>query len=117
MFSQEIHSTYKYKKVKDKVKVSTNLKWDFYELDSLVLFKNKTFYHKKVYHFHEFKYSESKGDWKISNDTLYLNVSEKKFDDKWENVQDVETLTLKKKKLIPIKGRYYDRRKKLKLES
>ena len=75
------------------------------ELDSLVLYKNGSFYRKKYYKYHEIDYSELKGNWKIDNGVLYLNITEKKesLEQKnWAEFNGMFKYSIKRKRLIPI---------------
>ena len=94
-FSQEVKSVYIFKK---EVKKRSLTK---YELDSLVLYKDGSFYRKEHYIYHEVSQQETKGIWKIENGTLILNVIEKK-DEIWANFTDKYTFTLNRKRLILI---------------
>ena len=82
IFSQEIYSIYKFKKEQQK------RFFNYYELDSLVLYKNGNFHQTYSYNYHEITYTEIKGNWKIENDTLILNVNKKTDSGKdtiWKN--------------------------------
>lgn len=99
IFSQEIHSIYKFKKQQQKKL------FNYYELDSLVLYKNGSFYQTYSYNYHEINYSEIKGDWKIENGILILSVNEKndsKNNPNWEKTLAKYRYKIKRKKLSPI---------------
>lgn len=100
MFSQEIHSIYKFKKQKQK-RIFT-----YYVLDSLVLYKNGNFHNSYTYIYHEIAYSQTKGNWKIENGILILDVNEKEVfkNDTTIWVKKIEKYQykIKGKKLIPI---------------
>ena len=105
--SQEIHSEYIFKKEKTKLKIGSGVKWNYVDSDSLVLYDSGTFHRIKFYHYHEIIYSELKGEWKIENDTLILNIKlekESKSDKKWSEVNSTISYRIKRKKLIPIVG-------------
>ncbi len=107
MVSQEINSEYLFKKEKTKSKIGSEIKWNYVDSDSLVLYENGTFHRTKFYHYHEIIYSELKGEWKIENDTLYLNVKlekENKSDKNWIEKNAEFSYEIKKRKLIPING-------------
>jgi hypothetical protein len=107
MVSQEINSEYLFKKEKTKSKIGSGIKWNYVDSDSLVLYENGTFHRTKFYHYHEIIYSELKGEWKIENDTLYLNVKlekENKSDKNWIEKNAEFSYEIKKRKLIPING-------------
>jgi hypothetical protein len=99
MFSQEIHSIYKFKKQKQKKNLT------YYVLDSLVLFKNGNFHNTHNYNYHEIVYNETKGNWRIENGILILDVNEKKeiFKDPiWKKKVEKYQYKIKGKRLIPI---------------
>ncbi|MFK7749509.1 MAG: hypothetical protein AB8B65_14025 [Kordia sp.] len=103
VFSQEIHEKYQYKKEKS----SNSTGWNITDLDSLVLYKNGTFHRTRLYLFHEVVYSEIKGEWKIKNDTIYLNIQqqkENKSDKKWKKIKASLQYYKKRRKLKPING-------------
>jgi hypothetical protein len=118
LFSQEIHSEYLFKKEKVKSRfLSNGIKWNYSELDSLVLFKNGSFYRKRFYHYHEINYSEQKGDWKIDNGILYLNSNQEKTsktDTVWNEINEKYEFLIKKRKLIPTVFEYFKMTRKLK---
>lgn len=101
LISQEIDKTYLYKKEKRR-NVS---QWNITSVDSLVLYKNGTFHRTRSYKFHEIIYVEIKGDWKIKNDTLHLNVQlikENKSDTEWTKINSKLRYLRKRRKLKPI---------------
>ena len=107
VISQEIHSEYVFKKEKIKSKIGNGIKWNYVDSDSLVLYENGTFHRTKFYHYHEIIYSELKGEWKIKNDTLILNIKlekENKSDKKWTEINSEFSYEIKRRKLIPING-------------
>ena len=100
LISQEIHKTYLQKKEK-----RHSNQWDITSLDSLVLYKNGTYHRTRSYKFHEIIYVEIKGDWKIKNDTLHLNVQqikENKSDTEWTKINSKLRYLKKRRKLKPI---------------
>ena len=113
LYSQEIQSVYKFKKEEQK-KI-----FYYYELDSLILYKNGSFYRKQFYQYHQINYLELKGSWKIENGILYLNISDKKTsrtEKDWTKFSGKFTYLAKKRKLIPTNDGYqFDAHKKLKL--
>ena len=91
---------------------------NYYELDSLILYKNGTFYRNKIFRTRKKIFSELKGDWKIDNGILYLNIiMEKKrsTSEKWTEIQEKYRYRIKKRKLNPLSGyeSYADRKLKL----
>lgn len=99
LVAQEIQSTYKFKREEAKKL------FNYYELDSLVLYKNGSFYRKEFYQYHQIKYLEHKGDWKIENGILYLNITDKKTsktEKSWQKSTENYKYKVKKKKLIPV---------------
>ena len=107
VFSQEIHSEYVFKKEKTKSKIGSGIKWNYIDSDSLILYVNGTFHRTKFYHYHEIIYSELKGEWKIENDTLFLNIKlekKSKSDKKWTEINSKFSYEIKRQKLIPING-------------
>tara|TARA_R110000823_G_C15797285_1_gene486794 strand:+ start:300 stop:746 length:447 start_codon:yes stop_codon:yes gene_type:complete len=97
-FSQEVKSIYKFKK-EQKKKIFT-----YSELDSLVLYDNGSFYRQYHYDYHQINHSELKGNWKIENGFLYLNITESKSsfaDKKWAEFNGELSYLVKRRKLIP----------------
>ena len=107
LVSQEIQTEYVFKKEKTKQKSKSGIKWNYVDSDSLVLYKNGTFHRTKFYHYHEIIYSELKGNWKIENDTLTLNIKlekENKSDKKWTEINSTIIYRIKRRKIKPING-------------
>ena len=107
LVSQEIQSEYVYKKEKIKQKSDNGIKWNYVDSDSLVLYENGTFHRTKFYHYHEIIYSELKGEWKIENDTLILNIKlekESKSDKKWNEINSTLIYQIKRRNIKPING-------------
>ncbi|MFV9552553.1 hypothetical protein [Algibacter sp. PT7-4] len=107
MVSQEIQAEYVYKKEKTKQKSESGTKWNYVNSDNLVLYENGTFHRTKFYNYHEIIYSELKGEWKIQNDTLILNIKlekESKSDKNWTEINSTITYRIKKLKIKPING-------------
>jgi hypothetical protein len=103
--SQEIHSKYVFKK--EKTKSKSGIKWNYIDSESLILYENGTFHRIKFYHYHEIIYSELKGEWKIENNTLILNIKlekENKSDKKWTEINSTINYRMKRRKLKPING-------------
>ena len=99
-YSQEVKSVYRFKK-EVKKRIFTK-----YELDSLVLYEDGSFYRKEHYIYHEVFLQETKGNWKIENGILILNVFQKKDTrtyDIWAKFTKNFTFTFIRKKLIQIK--------------
>jgi hypothetical protein len=99
IFSQEIESVYKFKIEKQKG-IFTH-----YELDSLVLYKNGNFHQTYLYNYHQIKYKQMKGDWKIENGKLILDVKEETDygnDIIWKKSFAVYRYKIKGKKLLPL---------------
>ena len=118
LVSQEIQSEYVYKKEKTKQKFKSGIKWNYVDSDSLVLYKDGTFHRTKFYHYHEIIYSELKGEWKIENDTLILNIKlekERKSDKKWTEINSTLIYRIKKRKIKPINGYEFYALRNLKL--
>ena len=118
MVSQEIQTEYVYKKEKTKQKSKSGTKWNYVDSDSLVLYENGTFHRTKFYHYHEIIYSELKGEWKIENDTLILNIKlekESKSDKKWSEINATISYRIKKRKIKPINGIEFYAEQNLKL--
>jgi len=118
LVSQEIQSEYVYKKEKTKQKSENGTKWNYVDSDSLVLYENGTFHRTKFYHYHEIIYSELKGNWKIENDTLILNIKlekESKSDEKWSEINSTLIYRIKKRKIKPINGFEFYAMRNLKL--
>jgi hypothetical protein len=118
--SQKIEYTYIYKVEKVKSRFGSGVKWNYLDLDSLVIYKNGTFHQTKVYHYHQFSYTEFNGKWNIKNDTLFLDFKEMK-QGKTEKIWETQTLKLayriKRNKIKLIGEPDYYRRKKLKIVS
>jgi hypothetical protein len=105
-FFQEVESVYKFKKVRKQTYKNAKTSYFEKELDSLVLYKNGEFYRQISYaQFDNFGFEEQKGEWRIENGNLYLNIIAKKEDFKNENwikyTGEIKYL-MKRKKLIPI---------------
>lgn len=101
--SQEIHKKYQYKSKK----TSNSTGWNITDLDSLVLYKNGTFHRTRLFKFVKTFYLELKGEWKVKNDTIYLNIrhkKENKSDTKWTKMNSYLYYVTKKRKLKPING-------------
>ena len=97
-FSQEIKSIYKIKKEQKKRMPN------YYELDSLVLYHDKSFYRKYHYNFHEIISYESKGNWEIKNGLLNLKTtkSQNYINKEWFEIEALLKYSIKRNKLIPI---------------
>jgi hypothetical protein len=107
LVSQEIQSEYVYKKEKIKQKSDNEIKWNYVDSDSLVLYENGTFHRTKFYHYHEIIYSELKGKWQIENDTLILNIKHEKkskSDKKWTEINSTLIYRIKRRNIKPING-------------
>ena len=107
LVSQEIQAEYVYNKEKTKQKSESGTKWNYVDSESLVLYENGTFHRTKFYHYHEIIYSELKGEWKIQNDTLILNIKlekENKSDKDWTEINSTITYRIKKRKIKPLNG-------------
>ncbi len=74
LIGQEIHSVFKFKKEGKKC----NRKCHEIELDSLVLYKNKTYHRTYSYYHHAISYQEQIGTWEIKNNILFLYGIENK---------------------------------------
>ncbi|CAM4007002.1 hypothetical protein FLCU109888_13300 [Flavobacterium cucumis] len=99
IFSQEIESVYKFKIEKQKG-IFTH-----YELDSLALYKNGNFHQTYLYNYHQIKYKQMKGDWKIENGKLILDVKEETDygnDIIWKKSFAEYRYKIKGKKLLPL---------------
>ena len=49
IYSQEVKSEYKFKSEKTKTRFLSGVKWNYIELDSLILYNDNTFYRKRFY--------------------------------------------------------------------
>lgn len=99
IFSQEIESIYKFKIEKQKG-IFTH-----YELDSLVLYKNGNFHQTYLYNYHQIKYKQMKGVWKIENGKLILDVKEETDygnDISWKKSFAEYRYKIKGKNLLPL---------------
>ncbi len=117
VISQEINSKYVYKKEKTKSKTGSGIKWDYIDSDSLVLYENGTFHRTKFHHYHEIIYSELKGEWKIKNDTLILNIKQEKennSDKNWTEISSTISYRIRKRKIKPINGYEFSATRNLK---
>ena len=105
-FSQEVKSMYRFKKVKEQTFKGTEISYLDQELDSLVLYKNAGFYRRTSYaQFDNFGSEEQKGQWKIDNGILYLNITAKKenfAEENWTEYTGKFKYSIKRKNLIPI---------------
>jgi hypothetical protein len=118
LVSQEIQSEYVYKKEKTIKKSKGGIKWHYIDSESLVLYKNGTFHRTKFYHYHEIIYLELKGEWKIENDILILNIKlekESKSDKKWAEINATVSYRIKRRKIKPINGIEFYAEQNLKL--
>jgi hypothetical protein len=119
-FSQEIEDTYKYRKEIGKVKYykyKEGMKTSKIELDSLVLYKDGTFYRKNFYTHRGIKWLEQKGNWKIDNGKLSLNINGTKTEprqEEWTFINEEYKYKVKRKKLIPYSGFEFKSDRKLK---
>lgn len=99
IFSQEIESVYKFKIEKQKG-IFTH-----YELDSLILYKNGNFHQTYLYNYHQIKCKQMKGDWKMENGKLILDVKEETDygnDISWKKSFAKYRYKIKGKKLLPL---------------
>lgn len=99
---------YKFKKVKKQTYKNSKTSYFEKELDSLVLYKNGEFYRQMSYvQFDNFGFEEQKGEWRIENGILYLNIISKKEEFEKENwikyTGEIKYL-IKRKKVIPIES-------------
>jgi hypothetical protein len=106
LFSQEIESVYRFKKVKKQTYKNEKTSYYEKELDSLVLYNNGEFYRQISYaQFDNFGFEEQKGQWRIENGILYLNIISKKEDfekENWNKYSGEIKYLMKRKKIIPI---------------
>ena len=119
-FGQDIHAEYKFKSEKTKSRFLSGVTWNYLELDSLVLYKDNTFHRIFSYRFHELEYSEYKGYWNKKNDTLFLDIQQKKAhksDENWTTFHSTFTYRIRRKKLCPINDYNYNEYFDLKMES
>ncbi|MGB5981671.1 MAG: hypothetical protein WBG46_05965 [Nonlabens sp.] len=101
-----------------KSRFGSGVKWNYLDKDSLVIYSNGTFHQIREFHYHEFSYSELKGDWSIENDTLVLKITEEKrgkTEAKWEPTSVNVIYKIKRNKIKLLGQPDYYRRKKLKL--
>ena len=104
-YAQEIHSEYKFKSEKTKTRFLSGIKWNYIELDSLILYNDNTFYRKRFYHYHQINNLAQKGDWKIQNGVLklYVKKENEEYDsDKWDDVEKQNDFKITRRKLIPF---------------
>jgi hypothetical protein len=105
-FSQEVESVYRFKKVKKQTYKNSKTSYFEKELDSLVLYKNGEFYRQTNYsQFDNFGFEVQKGQWRIENGILYLNIiakNENFENEKWFKYSGEFKYSIKRKKLIPI---------------
>lgn len=119
-FSQEIKDIYKYRKQIEKVKYYKNkegINPGKMELDSLVLYKNGTFYRKNFYTHRGIKWLEQKGNWTVENGILFLIINGIKTEPtqrKWTLTKSEYEYSMKRKKLIPNSGFEFKSDQKLK---
>ena len=106
-FSQEIESIYKFKKENVKRQLFSKSKWNYYELDSLILYKNKQFKRFLFYNYHSINNSELKGKWSTENNFIILDIEYLKEDNTWIKNHSRNTYIIKRKKLIPIEEENY----------
>lgn len=106
LFCQEVESVYKFKKVKKQTYKNAKTSYFEEELDSLVLYKNGGFYRQISYaQFDNFGFEEQKGQWRIKNGALYLNIISKREDfekENWVKYTGEIKYLMKRKKVIPI---------------
>lgn len=105
--AQEVQEVYKFKEENVKRKFLSGKTWNYLDLDSLTLLKNQNFHRVQFYRYHEIRYTEFKGTWKIENDTLKLSISE--FNESqnkkdWIKQEGILKYKLRNIKLIPING-------------
>lgn len=108
LFCQEVESVYIFKKIKKQTYKDEKITYFEKELDSLVLYKNGEFYRQMSYvQFDNFGFEEQKGEWRIENGILYLNIISKKEEFEKENwikyTGEIKYL-IKRKKVIPIES-------------
>ncbi|WP_456439575.1 hypothetical protein [Psychroserpens sp.] len=103
-FSQEISTIYKYKTEKIKFGYrKSNIQWDIFELDRLVLYKDGTFYRNRIFQFNELSQTEYIGTWNKKERILILNCINSKNKQKHEIDKKFE-FKVKRKKIIPLSG-------------
>jgi len=115
--AQEVQEVYKFKKEKVKRKFLSGKTWNYLDLDSLTLLKNQNFHRVQFYRYHEIRYTELKGTWKIENDTLKLSIlefNESKNKKDWVKQEGILKYKLRNKRLIPINGYEFSAFKNLK---
>ena len=117
LFSQQIQYEYAFKREKTKSRFLSGVKQNYSELDSLVLYKDGTFYRKRFYRYHEIILTQYVGVWQMKNG--YLNLTTTKFNpyfekEKWFDYEKNFRFLIKNKKLIPISG--YDKHDNRKLK-
>ena len=102
IYSQEVENKFIFKK---EIKPSKKIPFHCIELDSLVLYKNKSYSRIYSYQCHELKYSEQTGIWFIKNGILNLiafgNKTNRK-ETKWSDVSFKYEYQVRKNKLIFI---------------
>ena len=94
------------------------MKSNYSGLDSLILYKNGTYFRKILYHFHGIESYNEKGQWKIIGDSLFLNLkSIKTFpesNNEWNDFERTDKFLIKRKKIFPVFHGILNRKKKLK---
>jgi hypothetical protein len=117
-YSQEIKSEYKFKSEKTKSRFLSGVKWNYIELDSLILYNDNTFYRKRFYHYHQINNLAQKGDWKIQDGILklYVKKENEEYDsEKWNDIEKQNDFTISRRKLIPFASNEMFTDRKLKL--
>ncbi|AUC77444.1 hypothetical protein [Olleya sp. Bg11-27] len=111
LISQEIEFAYEFRKVNR----------NYSGLDSLIIYKNGTYFRKKLYHIHGIESYNEKGQWKIIDDSLFLNLeSIKTFpesNNEWNDFERTDKFLIKRKNIIPVFHGIIYRKKKLKLKN
>lgn len=101
--SQDAKAIYMFKKERQRKM------FKYSEIDSLVLYNNGSFYRKYFYQYHEIKYSVVKGNWKIENGVLYLNITERKesnAEENWTQFYGKFRYSILRKRIIPINDHF-----------
>ena len=118
LYSQEVKSEYKFKSEKTKTRFLSGVKWNYIELDSLILYNDNTFYRKRFYHYHQINNLAQKGDWKIQDGILklYVKKENEEYDsEKWYDIEKQNDFKILRRKLIPFPSYEMFTDRKLKL--
>jgi hypothetical protein len=94
--------------------LGSGIKWNYLDMDSLVLYKNQTFHWTKKYMFHQIDFTELKGKWKIEDDTLKIYIKSETdtgIRNKWNEIDKYCSFEVRRRKIKPIDGIEFATRK------